>query len=463
MYSHKNRLLFALLCITVLFSAVQANTLLVTVQDSFDNSTIPHASIFLNGADYARTNNNGQALITHNGLNDLDIRVSMLGYDTWETMVSKNATNLLVNLTRQSLTLKVDLIDSDTLAPVYGASVNVSGINLTQTQQTDASGSARFGVTAETLYSIDITAANYQPRSSTLAMDTDNKEVQYYMLSGNRFSFIVTDKDTKVPVADADVRLDSIPVGMTNAKGILITPVTRGKSYAIEIKAPGYQAFSESRTISETEALYSVELSKTAVGAFIYAVDESRVPVAGAYVYVNGTLSGTTNQYGRMSLPSLVSGSYLVEIRKPGYVTVSRPISVSSQSEDYPFTLQFENADLTVLVQDKDQKIVPNATIAIDGNVVGGTNDHGQYSTRVKFDTSYNITASKDGYQPSSLQERVIQGNSSASVTLTIEKSLDFGLITMIVIGVIGVLILFAAIRMFGQRKRRHVMRRNEI
>jgi hypothetical protein len=463
MYRHKYRLLFALLCITLLFSAVQANTLQVTVQDSFDNSTIPHASLFLNGINYALTDNNGQALITDNGLNSLDIRVSMAGYNTWETMVDPNTTSLIVSLTRQGLTLKVDLIDSDTLAPVYGANITVSGTNLTQTEQTDVSGSASFGVTAETLYSIGITAANYQPRSITLAMGTDDQEVQYYLLSSNRFSFVVTDKDTGLPVAGADVTLNSVPVGMTNAKGTLITQVTRGKSYVIGISAPEYQTFSETRTITDTDALDSVELSKIPVGAFIYAVDESQAPVAGANVYVNGTLSGTTNQYGRVSLPDLVSGSYLIEIGKPGYVTVSQPISVSNQSEDYPFTLQHENAALTVLVQDKDQQIVPNATIAIDGSIVGTTDVHGQYATQVEFNTSYNITASKDGYQPSSVQELISPVNSSASVTLTLEKSPDFGLITMIVVGVICILVLFAAIRMFGHRKRRHVVRRNEI
>ncbi len=258
MYRYKYRLLFALLCIILLFSAVQANTLQVTVQDRFDNSTIPHASLFLNGVNYALTDNNGQALITDNGLNNLDIRVSIAGYNTWETMVDPNTTNLIVSLTRQGLTLKVDLIDSDTLAPVYGANVTVSGTNLTQKEQTDVSGSASFGVTAETLYSIDITAANYQPRSTTLAMGTDDQEVQYYLLSSNRFSFVVIDKDTSLPVVGAEVLLNSVPVGMTNTKGTLITQVTRGKSYVIEITAPEYQTFSETRTISETDALDSV-------------------------------------------------------------------------------------------------------------------------------------------------------------------------------------------------------------
>ena len=43
------------------------------------------------------------------------------------------------------------------------------------------------------------------------------------------------------------------------------------------------------------------------------------------------------------------------------------------------------------------------------------------------------------------------------------EKSLDWGLITMIVIGVLGVLIVFGVIRMWGGRKQQHSMRRNDL
>ncbi len=69
---------------------------------------------------------------------------------------------------------------------------------------------------------------------------------------------------------------------------------------------------------------------------------------------------------------------------------------------------------------------------------MGVTDDHGQYRTKVKFNTLYNITAIKDAYQPVSVQKQFAQGNATASVTLIMEKNLDWGIITIIVIGALG-------------------------
>jgi hypothetical protein len=107
--------------------------------------------------------------------------------------------------------------------------------------------------------------------------------------------------------------------------------------------------------------------------------------------------------------------------------------------------------------------MVPNATLILNGQVLGATDDHGQYKVKVKFNTSYNITTSKDSYQPVTVQKQFPQGNTTVSVTLIMEKSLDWGLIAIIVIGAISVLVLFAALRIWSGRKRRHVMRRNDI
>jgi hypothetical protein len=463
MYNQRHRFLFALLCVILLCSAVQATNLQISVQDSIDNSPIPFATVFLNGANYARANNLGQAYIPHSGLNDLNIRISMTGYDDWSSLVSRNETSLLVNLTRKSLILKVSLFDSDTLVPVSGALVNISAENVTLGTQTDISGSALFGVKAATLYSVDIEAPNYQPRSGTVDMASENREIQYWLLPGNRFVIEIKDKDGNAPIPDAEVRIDSVLVGKTDAKGRLVMPITRGKTYSIEVRKAGYQILTESRLISDADAIYTVAITKAPIGAFIYVFDENRDPINGADVYINGDLSGTTNQYGRSTFPNLVTGTYPVEIRKAGYVTVSRPIQVSNPNEDYTFEMTFENADLTLFVQDNEQKIVPNASIAINGNVLGVTDNHGQFNTKLKFNTLYNITASKDGYQPGSIQKQVIQGNATATATLTLEKSLDWGLITIIAAGVLGVLVLFAVIRMLGHRKRRHIMRRNDI
>ena len=463
MYSNSYRFLFSLLCLILICSTVQATNLQLSVQDSIDNSSIPHATVFLNGANYARANNLGQVNITHSGLNDLNIRVSMTGYDDWDRLVSKNETSLFVNMSRKSLTLKVSLFDSDTLKPVSGALVNISAENVTLGKQTDISGSVQFGVKASTLYSVDIDSPTYQPRHGTVDMIAENREIQYWLLSGNRFAIAIKERDSNIPVPDAEVRIDSVIVGKTDTKGILIIPVTRGKTYSIEIRKDGYQTLTESRIISDADAIYSADIIKAPVGAFIYVFDENHAAINGADVFINGNLSGTTNQYGRSTFPNLVSGTYPVEIRKTGYVTVSRPIQVSNPNVDYTFEMTFENAELTLFVQDNEQKVVSNASISINGNYLGVTDNHGQYNTKLKFNTLYNITASKDGYQSTSIQKQIIQGNVSVTATMTLEKSLDWGLITIIVAGIIGVLLLFAVIRLLGHRKRRHIMRRNDI
>jgi hypothetical protein len=463
MYNHKPRFLFALFCIVLLCSSAQATDLQITVRDSIDNTTLPHATVFVNGGNYAKTNNNGQVFLSHTGANDQNIQVSLSGYDDWQQTVGKNATSLLVNLSRKTLTLKINLFDSDTLGFVSGAMVNISAENTTQGKMTDSSGSATFAILSNNLYSVNIAAQNYQPRIATVDIGAENKEVQYWLLSGNRFSVMVKDKETNQPVTDAEVRIDSTLAGKTDTRGVLITPLTRGKVHLFEIQKPGYQTVSESRTITDADAIYSVDISKAAIGAFIYVFDEKKAPLKGADIYFNGTLTGTTNEYGRSNFPSLVTGSYLVDVRKSGYTPVSRTIVVSNAPEDYTFDLPFESAALSVFVQDRDQKIISNASVAVNGMDAGVTDDRGQMVTKVKFNTPLNITVTKEGYAPVSAQQQVIQGNATASVNLTMEKNLDWGLITMIGAGAVIVIILFGAIRMFGGRKHRHILRRDEI
>jgi len=463
MYRPRNRFLFTLLCIIFLCSSVQAAILQISVRDSTDNSTIPHASIFLNGANYARTDTNGQVFLTHSGLDDQLIRVTMAGYNDWENLVAKNETSILVNLSRKSLVLKIGLYDSDSLGLISGARVNISAENLMQTKLTDTAGSVTFEVNATTLYSIDITAPDYLSRKGVIDIGTEDTDAQYWLLPSNRFSFIIKDKDSLTAIPDAEVRLDTILAGKTDARGVLTTSLARGKVHTIEIKKPGYETYTEAKVISETDAIDSVVLSKALLGAFIYTIDENRVPINGTELYINGTLMGTTNQFGRSNFPSLVSGSYVIEARKIGYVSLNRTILVANPGEEFTFEMPFETAGLTIFVEEKDQKILPNATIIINGNTSGLTDDHGRYITKVKFNTLYNITATKDTYQTVSIQKQFIQGNATASVTLIMEKNPDWGLITLIVIGAVGILVLFGIIRMYGGRKRRHVMRKNDI
>ncbi|HET6581351.1 MAG TPA: PEGA domain-containing protein [Methanoregula sp.] len=435
----------------------------ISVRDISDNSTVPHATIFLNGTSYAKADNNGQVSITHSGLDDQLIQVTMAGYNDWENLVGKNETSVVVNLSPKSLILKVNLYDSDSLGFVSGARVNISAANLTQTKLTDVRGSVAFDVYATTLYSIRITAPDYLSREGVIDVGTETMDVQYWLLPSNRFSFVIQDKEGLRAVPDAEVRIDGVLVGRTDTRGILTSPVSRGKIHTIEITKTGFEAFTESRVINETDAFYTIVLSKAILGAFFYTLDEKHVPVNGTEIYINGTLKGTTNQFGRSTFPDLVAGSYAVEVRKTGYMSLNRTILVADSGEEFSFVMPFETANLTIFIEEKDQHRLPDVTIFVNGQASGFTDDLGRYTTRVRFNTLYNITASKDTYQTVSVQKQFAQGNATPSLTLIMEKNPDWGLITLIVAGIVGILVLFGIMRMLGGRKRRHVTRKNEI
>ena len=189
------RFLFALLCIIAFCGAVQATNLLITVQDSLDNSTIPHATVLLNGINVGMTDNAGQFLI-QSGQGDLNLLISMQGYDDWSGIVSGNVTSLAVTLNRQSLLLNVSLFDSNSLQPVSGATLFLTSSNSTQTAVSDTTGSASFGVSSFSFYTLNITAPNYQPRSETIEIDAQDQNVQYWLLSENQYSFVVSDANS---------------------------------------------------------------------------------------------------------------------------------------------------------------------------------------------------------------------------------------------------------------------------
>jgi hypothetical protein len=199
------------------------------------------------------------------------------------------------------------------------------------------------------------------------------------------------------------------------------------------------------------------------VGAFIYVVDESKSPVNGADVYLNGEKAGSTNQYGRFTLSNVLAGSFTVEIRKIGLVNVQKQINVTKQGDEFTLELPFETVDLKVYVQDKDKKVVPETTILMNNDKIGVTDDHGQIITKVKLNSVYNVTAVKDGYQGVSVQKEIRQGEATPTLTLTLEKNLDWGFIGLVVAGALGVLLIFGIIRIGRSKTRHHIIRRNEI
>jgi protocatechuate 3,4-dioxygenase beta subunit len=463
MYKHLYRFLPALLLIILLCGSAQATNLQITVQDAMDNTTIQQASVYLDNTVIGRTTNSGTFLLTHDGLSDLNLKVAKSGYEDWENTVGRNVTSLQVNMTPKTLVLKVQVYDSDSFAMLPNADVKLTTDNATVAAKTDSNGLATFAVRANTIYDIAISAPNYQslvPKSVDIG--TEDKSVQYWLMRSDRFSIIVTDKN-KTPVQDADISIDSEIKGKTDPRGFLILQIERNKPHVIEVKKEGYQSYIERKTIGEDEAVLTVQISKVPIGAFVSVYDENRAPVEGAAVYLDNALAGYTDKYGKYVMGTILSGAYPLEVRKTGYITKKETITISKQGDEFTIDLPYEQANITVFVQDKDQKVIPAARVYINGNAIGLTNENGQISAQVKYNSANNITAQKDGYQTASIQNSVIIGNASSSVTVVLERNLDWGFIGLVLIGALCVLLIFGIIRHISNKPGRHIVRRKEI
>jgi hypothetical protein len=461
MNASRIRFLFALLCILAFCSAVQATNLLISVQDSLDNTTIPHATVYLNGANVGLTNNAGQFLL-QSGQGDLNLLVTMDGYNEWSGIVSSNATTLSVTLNRRSLLLNVSLFDSNTLEPVSGATLILTSMNSSQNAVTDSTGYASFGVTSYTVYSLNITAPNYQPRSDSVEIDSANQNVQYWLLSTNQYSFVVRDQNTNLPVNGASITVNSVLLGTTNGRGVLIAPVSRNVPLTIVMQKTGYQTLNQYLTISSNEAVDSVTLVPIPVSGFVFVYDKQNQPVSGADISLNGTVVATTSDYGSATLQNLAPGTYTIIVSKAGYIPTTQQIDISSGSSQFPVVISLATVSQTLYVQDSDQKNIASAVVLLNGAYAGTTDTRGELDTQLVYNTTYNITVTHDGYLPQTVQQIVPLGNTTTPLTITLQKNMDWGFVTLLGIGIIIVLFIYAVIRLAGRRSHHHSSGRRE-
>jgi len=208
----------------------------------------------------------------------------------------------------------------------------------------------------------------------------------------------------------------------------------------------------------------SVLLTPVPVSAYVFVYDQQNQPINGADVYVNSTVEGTTNSYGRALLQSLVSGTYTIVVKKSGYSPVSQQIAITNDSSEFDVVLSLATVSQTIFVQDTDQKNIADATVILNGAVAGITDSHGELDAQLTYATPYNITVTHDGYNTKTVQKEIPLGNTTTALTITLEKSLDWGFITLVGIGILVILFLFVIIRRAaGHRSARSSTRRGEI
>ncbi|MDD1716214.1 MAG: hypothetical protein LUQ01_04375 [Methanolinea sp.] len=430
--------LVILLSLLILISSSQGVTVLVNVYEKEVNITpLSGASVYANSALVGKTDGSGNIEFSHPGTDIISVRVSKLGYDEWNGDIGVNTSTLLVQLLRKSLLLTTQVYDADTLAPVPGARLSLSGEWGKNTTVTNANGTSEFVVEAESVYNLGIQAENYHSRDAVVEMGLDAKTVQYMLMRDDRFSLLVKDEESGQPIPDAGIFVDGTGRGSTDSKGLLTLQLPREKVYQVKIEKEGYEDYNERRIVGKEDAFVTILLSKSPYSLFISVYNEDQDPVEGAEVFVGDVKAGETSRFGRILIGNLTYGNYTLAVKHPGYSPARKSFSVTRMGDEITIELEFFKVNLTVNTEEGGSTPVPDVTIRLNGNKVGETDEEGALPVRLRLDVPYTISAEKEGYNPASVQREVRSVNETTPIRISMERSMNWALVGGILVVIV--------------------------
>ena len=234
----------------------------------------------------------------------------------------------------------------------------------------------------------------------------------------------VTDAKDGSAISGAQIT-DGITTALTDAAGMYAIEDVPLGSYQVVASKEGYQTSSLTVSVlSETTAVADFSLNQvivpgTITGSVTDAQDGS--PIEGATVS-DGTRMATTDTSGKYTIVDVPPGSYEVTAGKEGYENVSSTVDVLSGTTvvaDFSLNQVVVAGSVTGTVTDtEDGSAIPGVMVS-DGSRTAATDASGKYTLADVPPGSYEVTASKEGYESIT---------SSVTVASAATSEMDFSL-----------------------------------
>ncbi|KQC05385.1 MAG: hypothetical protein APR53_07925 [Methanoculleus sp. SDB] len=454
------RLCVALVILAALIPAAQATVLSFTVVDETDQAPLDGASIYIDGNYIGKTGSSGKYSYEHARTSSFNVKIVMTGYDDWVDVLSDTATGVTASLSRKTIFLTVTVYDAMTLQPVADVLVKLDGEEGSDSGRSTAAGGVDFDVRAGATYNVEILAPRYDTLYRTVEMGNSAKDVQYWLYRNDLFVIRVVDAETRSPLAGVLIIVNDREEGISGDDGALPLYLERERSYVITCEKDEYQTITETRYVTDEDAVFEYLMSKSLYSLSISVFDTEKTPVEGATVYIDNAFHGTTGTYGSAGLLNLQAGVHTVEVRREGFLTWTSEIEMRDGGTDLTVELAYAKAAVTVHVADNDGQAVSGARILVDGEYRTTTDDAGIAVLELPAHRIYNITALCSGYRPASVSHDIPSGTSAADVSLVLAPELDMALFFVAGIGILVVIGVALVIRWTRAAPRRRKPRR---
>jgi len=324
-----------------------------------------------------------------------------------------------------TLTVSVETPTGD---PVRGATVGASWDGGSTSATTVSNGQALMDVPEGADVELGVIHTDYVRNFPVTVSDVDGGEVS--MTVYPKASARVLVEDSQGPVGDANVVLRKggrdVFDEATGGAGVVTSGTIEAGTYTVVVSKAGYYVEEQSLDV-EGDAETTIEVERGTVTLEVNVTDDhfdSPEPVGGAAVDIAGSGSVVTQPtgIGRISVP--VNAWADISVTKDGYRTTQVSEFVAEGDEELELSIQRQPAisvellssrvvigeSVSLSVTDEYGDPVEGATIRMDGDAVGETDDGGDAVVTVPSDGNHTVTVEADALEATAYVEGVTAG-----------------------------------------------------
>lgn len=323
-------------------------------------------------------------------------------------------------LAQETVTLTVSVVDP-TGEAVQGAELTANWNDNSATATTASNGKAFIDVPAGQEVEIETKHDTYvrnKPYQITAAQE-ETVEVDMYPKASAVIE--VSDSDEMVDAARVIVRKHGqiAAAGKTNENGVFETGVIEEGEYSVAISKSGYyKKHVDMVAVGDVEKSATIE--EGSVTVTFNTIDghfDEQTMVTNADVQIDGVGSIKTQDNGQVAMNLPVNSKYELTVDKEGYEEVHSQVEVGEEPKETHFTLErtpgifLETVNQKIVVGERSRVMITNAygepvegaTLFLDGESLGETNENGVFMVPVETEGNHTIHATNGNLQSESV------------------------------------------------------------
>lgn len=257
-------------------------------------------------------------------------------------------------------------------------------------------------------------------------------QCEFYVLKKAADIQVTVQDQDGIPISGADVSLDGTRIASTNASGVVTIPEAEFGEHTITVQCEGAEQTNRIRIASTQKQYMEFVCTVEKRGSLqVRVFTQTGDPLENADVYIDGFKEGRTSQDGTFTV-SVAEGDHFVEVKFQNTEASQRVTVVKNQTTFADLTIHIEvHTTVTVYVTDDTGSAVADANVYLDTIFLGRTDTQGKVEERAT-PGSHAVRVEKQGYNPTTQNTHIQEGENTVTVVLTAEDASACGILALL-------------------------------